>query len=438
MPVHIKGGGGAGFPQGWKENFEAKVFENAISRGDPVVVGTYGDLLGVNGTMDVESAPVISSIAQSYAAVNKEGTMFVHCIASANSNFVYVKNAGGTFDKITLTPPFLPAAPATLLTKVAAAAFSDDGLYLATMNWYSTTSAKMVAVYRIDSPSVFTLVSSVNINAPASIDNLNCDLEFLDGTYRILSSNTYGYYLLAFDGTTVSITNLKNPSGTNSAGFIRISDTYFILLSGANPSNSVYELIDTTWSTSAIGSIYTTSYTYKTRDVTELLTYAVLSNTASTWLHICKNSGGLNFSTKLANPDVMPASYVWCAAFDPSGTYLVIGLDVAPYMIIYRRDGDVFTKLANPTVMPTSGVYSITFTADNKHMLVSVGASPGVLCYSVESETIVEKITSFTDNPLDWFPGPRKRIGMAKDSGNPGDTIRINLFPNLYNLPVVN
>lgn len=438
MPVHIKGGGGAGFPQGWKENFEAKVFENAISRGDPVVVGTYGDLLGVNGTMDVESTPVITGVAQSDATMNNEGTMFVYCIASAASNFVYVKNAGGTFDKVTLPAPATPAQPAVPLTRVAAAAFSDDGLYLATMNWLSTSYSKVVAIYRIDSPAVFTLISLVQVTAPASLTNLYCNLEFLDNTYRILAGTEYAFSLLAFDGTAVSVTNTKAPYGTYCAGFIRITDTYFILLAHGVTTNVVYELIGTTWSTNAIGTIYNSSYTYKTNDVTELLTYAVLSyNATPTWLHICKNSGGLNFSTKLANPDVMPASYVYCAAFDPSGTYLAIGIDVAPYMIIYKRDGDVFTKLANPTVMPTSGVYSITFTADNKHMLVSVGASPGVLCYSVESETIVSKITSFTDNPLDWFPGPRKRIGMAKDNGNPGDVIRVNLFPNLYNLPVV-
>ena len=84
--------------------------------------------------------------------------------------------------------------------------------------------------------------------------------------------------------------------------------------------------------------------------------------------------------------------------------------------------------------MPTGDGYGVSFSGDGTYLAVVHVNSPYLTIYRTTAKDVAQKITSFDDTPLAWMPFPRHKIGMAKEAGAIGANIKINLFPNLYNL----
>lgn len=197
-----------------------------------------------------------------------------------------------------------------------------------------------------------------------------------------------------------------------------------------------------------------------------------VTHTTSPFVTIYKISGDI--FTKLANPTTLPTGNGTCCDFSNDGNYLAVGHYTTPYVTIYKRAGDVFTKLANPAIVPngtTRGVsfspgsnqlavassymqvYSISgdvftraiyytdrsslshfsFSPDSTYLARGGDDTPFIDVFRTVAKDVVSKVTHFQTNPLAWLPN-NDNIGIAKEAGSVGSTVKINLFPKLNTL----
>lgn len=80
----------------------------------------------------------------------------------------------------------------------------------------------------------------------------------------------------------------------------------------------------------------------------------------------------------LATGTVYPESCAW----DDSGTYLTVGIGVAPFIHIYKRDGDTLTKLPDPADLPPSAGKGISWGDGNNILVIGHFSSPFMTVYS--------------------------------------------------------
>ena len=112
-------------------------------------------------------------------------------------------------------------------------------------------------------------------------------------------------------------------------------------------------------------------------------------NSSTTRMVIYKRSG--DTFTKLSDPADMPGSTVQKVRFDPTGTYLVVGMISAPRVLIYKRSGDTFTKLTDPADMPSGVVFDIAWTSEGGFLFLAVDATNSLL-YSRNGDTFTKQL----------------------------------------------
>ncbi|UYO62789.1 hypothetical protein LNN31_18790 [Acetobacterium wieringae] len=438
MPVHIKGGGGAGFPLGWKENFKGIVHEQAIAKGDPVVCGIYSDI--ENG-MDVIQTPSFNGWFYDEYVPSSDGKMFVRChkLTYIPCRHVYMLN-----ESINEYEQFSLLNITNTGTKIVSAAFSPDDKYLAiAVGQLSGTGTLSLVLYKIEG-AVITPITEQVISGSVSAGEIH-DIGFFNylgntAPYRILTSIATAYTLWGFNETTLTQLSSSNLASSYGSGFVKYDDYRFVLKTSAAgyQGNNIFQIVNDAINTTPLGYLYSTTYGKYPHDISDSGQYAIVQDSVAPGFAIIKNDGNGNWS-KLANPDVLPTS-ISGAAFSPGGTYLAVVSTASPFLIIYKRTGDVFAKIANPQTMPIVSCQNVCFTNDGKHLFIAAGDNntgttvEGLYCYGLEAGNLVSKIIGFNINPLSWFPYNRQKIGVALDGGNIGTEIRVNLFPTLFNI----
>lgn len=94
-------------------------------------------------------------------------------------------------------------------------------------------------------------------------------------------------------------------------------------------------------------------------------------------------------NVKLANPSSLPGSYSHCASWSPDGRYLSLGLDSTPYILTYKRSGDVFTKLSDPTA--AGGIPNgISWSPNGQYLALAHATSPYLSIYKRSGDTLTK------------------------------------------------
>ncbi len=110
-------------------------------------------------------------------------------------------------------------------------------------------------------------------------------------------------------------------------------------------------------------------------------TYWAVAHYEAPFITIYKRNG--DTFTKLAAPAVTPTGVAHCVAFSPDGNYLAVGHYPSPLITIYKRNEDTFIKLADPANLPADMVWGIAFSPNGNYLAVAVymntGASPLVI-----------------------------------------------------------
>ena len=189
---------------------------------------------------------------------------------------------------------------------------------------------------------------------------------------------------------------------TNIASDIAFSydDTYMAVAhnrtgagDGTGCAFSVYKLSGGTYSKLAdpadVPSGYYMGAVAWSPDAVYLAVGGTRAGSSTTRMVIYKRSG--DTFTKLTDPADMPGSTVGSLRFDPTGTYLVVGMASAPRVLIYKRSGDTFTKLTDPSDMPSGVVADIAWTSEGGFLFLAVDATNSLL-YSRNGDTFTKQL----------------------------------------------
>ncbi|WP_414733445.1 hypothetical protein [Acetobacterium carbinolicum] len=451
MPVHIKGGGGAGFPQGWKENFKGVVHEVAIAKGDPVVTGIYSD---IESGMDVKQSPTSSYVTKQTDKIIVSNDRRLFTIAKASFSTINYCHSIWVFNESTLVYDEydLTSFLGTKL-KLVSGTFTPDneyfvGTFMLSTSAYGATYFYLFKIDIVDNVATFTKV--IDAQTGGATGGQYCcygDFELSDywGTgdkFLFAVSGNANQDLYVVCGTldlinetiTVQFTT-SNTTGGSNARSVRFIDADKIMVS-IYDNNLVYQFNGSSaWTRlDTLDPMYITRGAFDVSNDSQYFLFDMLNGAFRLVRALSLN----NEWEVVPDPDILPVSAsIRSGAISPGSTYYAIGASVAPYLYIYKVDGDVVTKVSNPTILPPSAPWNLEFSGDGKSLFVHYGAyneTVSIIHYSIESGNIVSKVGSFSANPLAWFPSPRKNFGMALDSGAIGDEIRVNLFPKLNNL----
>lgn len=122
-------------------------------------------------------------------------------------------------------------------------------------------------------------------------------------------------------------------------------------------------------------------------------TYLALGCAASPYLIIYKRAGDV--FTRLPGPAMSPGGPVYSFSWSPDSTYLAMAFNDAPYVRLYSRSGDTFTKLAEPDVLPGTFCNSVTFSPDGLHLAVGAVTGPKGIVY----KRVADAFTKLPDLP---------------------------------------
>jgi len=105
--------------------------------------------------------------------------------------------------------------------------------------------------------------------------------------------------------------------------------------------------------------------------------------------------GGDPIFTRLADPEILPASTGRGVAFSSDGTYMAVAHATTPYVTIYKRSGYIFTKLTNPLTLPTGQGNGIAFSPDGTYLAVAHTTAPNLTIYKRSGDE--DRIADYQD-----------------------------------------
>ncbi len=93
---------------------------------------------------------------------------------------------------------------------------------------------------------------------------------------------------------------------------------------------------------------------------------------------------------KLPNPSNLPSGDVYGCSFSPDGAYLAVAHNSSPYITIYKINGDDFEKVDNPSSLPTGIGYGCSFSPDGSYLAVGSFGRPPLLIYKRRGDTFIK------------------------------------------------
>lgn len=402
------------FPVGWDVEKTGEVFNSNITEGDPIMYQKYGswdtqiDLLVEQPDVSVAGIPRGNSFSP-------DGKYLAVAHDSSPGLSIYKVN-GDTFTKLP-NPVGFPDSSCN------DCAFSPNGKYLVVVG----SSAPHTWVYRIDSGDVFTklttppLIYSTVYCCAFSPDSNYLALGYGNGTYLkyykregdtftslsipTISSDVYGVYGVSF-----------SPDGKYLACALYSGNHLRIYKRSGDTISAVFYA-----STSIVGNSNGCSFSPDGR-------HLVIVGGSKPYMATLKNNGDDTF-TMLPNPDILPSGRSYNCAFSPDGKYLALASSVNnPRLVTYKIDGDTYTKTTSPSVVPSYDCYCVAFNPNGNHLAIGYGTSPYQYIYRTTTKDIVSPYNAST------FPLQKlsiKNVGVAMESKNIGEQVKVNLFPKL-------
>lgn len=211
----------------------------------------------------------------------------------------------------------------------------------------------------------------------------------------ILSITNYPNTLPGLEGYSIKFKAHASGSGTiqvnvNGTGFkeIRTSDNVNV---NSLTINSVYTIV---WNSNTNsgnfilqgegGEINTSSKLLRTVKVDEAVNRGDVLE--SYYRDLMANN------SLVADANVSGGAFNYANAWSPDGTFLAVGTNAAPFILVYKRNGDTLTQLAAQT---TAGgvVYDISWSPDSVQFTVRTEASPYVYTYRRYVGDTFERVT---------------------------------------------
>lgn len=115
--------------------------------------------------------------------------------------------------------------------------------------------------------------------------------------------------------------------------------------------------------------------------------YLAIGDYSAPYLTIYKRNG--ETFAKLQGIKDLPGSRVYDCKWGGTASqeYLAVVCPDAPFLYLYKRVGDTFTRLPSPAVMPTGRGYRCSFSHDGNFLAVAYTAEPYIICYKRSGDT---------------------------------------------------
>ncbi len=243
---------------------------------------------------------------------------------------VLYKRTGDSFAKLPDPTPALPGY-------IVGLAWSPDGSYLATAH----AASPFVTIYKRSGDSFAKIANPATLPAGIGVGVAWSP----DGTYLSVGHGV-SQFLSTYKRAGDVFTKLPNPATLPLAQVHGLSwspDGVYLAAPGGNPRLSLYK-----------------------RSADQLVKLA-----------------------DLANP---PTGYAYGTAWSADGALLAVATDAAPYVIVYRRSGDVFTRTPDPAILP-SNAYGVAWSPDNIHLVVAHAVAPFVTIYAPSYDRTTQFLT---------------------------------------------
>jgi WD40 repeat protein len=330
-----------------------------------------------------------SKITGTYSMVNPaivgQGSLTGKCLtALASGDLVTMRRHFG-FDTLVniASPASIPSA------NVMDAAYSSDGVYLATVN----NGISPVEVYK-QSGDTFTKLS-----APSSVvTQTTYGVDFSKDTIYLATAINTTPYIAVYKRSGDTFSKLANPTTLplySATGISFSPDGIHVAIVDSSGTATIYKRSGDTFAkiTSLTLPGYAASVEYSYDGV-----YLAVGHQNSPFITIYKCSG--DTFTKLANPATLPGYTVDGVSFSPDGVYLsTVSYSGSIPLSIYKRSGDTFTKLANPASLPYTP-NNCAFSSDGIYLSMVSNASPYFYTYKRSGDTFTKLA-----NPSVGLPG---------------------------------
>lgn len=410
----LGGQSGAGFPAGWKEDRSAVVATANIAKYDPVTVIDKSNFdtiaTDVSANLSITATDIIDSIS-----TNKNGLI---AIALRVSPYLLLyKNVNGVFTKLA-NPATLPAS------LVESVDFSADGNYLA----IGYRSTPFIIAYKIVG-EVFTKLANP-ATLPASYGN---SVKFTqDGKFLAVGCNAAPYIMLySFANDVLSYCTAPGTMPTAAVRSIDFGVDNKTLAVGvgssATTSLMLYEIVNGILVITS-NKIFESAIAASTVRFSPDGLFLAVNIQVSPYLLIYKIKIG---GRKLAITGIPTYGYTGID-FSPDGKFIALTGQSPPYAIVYKINGEEITQLTNITNLPTGICKGVNFAKDGRYLYLgwmnqNSPYTSNVKIYNATVTTNAEKLTIFPS-------GHNVDVGIAKEAGVVGATIKVNLFPVLNNL----
>ncbi len=177
----------------------------------------------------------------------------------------------------------------------------------------------------------------------------------------------------------------SQPLGAEGIAFTSENDLMAVAHRGGSPYLEIYKIQDREF-----------TKVFEDNEVTRCVdvsfspdgNYLAVASEGAPFLVIYKRNG--DTFTKLPNPVTIPTGVSNGVSFSPDGIYLAVAHREAPFLTIYKRNGDLFTKLPNPTSLPTGIGASVSFSNSGEYLAVSHSANPYISIYKRNGDTFTK------------------------------------------------
>lgn len=122
------------------------------------------------------------------------------------------------------------------------------------------------------------------------------------------------------------------------------------------------------------------------------LKYVAFGHAGSPFLSIYKitKGAGVDVFTKLANPSAIPGSEVFGVSWTPDSQYLTaVNATVPPYIITYKRSGDVFTAMNSPALIPTAPL-DAAWSPGGMYLAIGTNQAGGYYVYKRDGDVLTK------------------------------------------------
>lgn len=320
----------------------------------------------------------------------------------------------GSIPAYTLPPP-----SSTPTATVASLAFSDDGVYIVGA---TNGSAEPVFVYKRSGDVLTKLSAPANLPAvaPSGLISISGDATYIAASFGN-SSPYVEVYKRSGDTFPTKATVSTTATNVTTTAFSKDS-TYLALLRNNAPFVEVHKRSGDVFTKlpdfselpaiSASGVAFSPDGTY--------LVVAALSSTTRN-IFVYKRSGDV--FTLL--PDDISIPQPLTPVFSPDGNYMAIRSLTAPFVVVFRRNGDTFTRLESS--MNAASNNSLVFVTNDT--IVACSTSSGLVYFKVKGDGVVRL---YKDNNI-----PRQPNTLAAYNGPAANfdnylAVGSNVAPYLY------